>query len=129
MQVSVTKLFTFEAAHFLPDHTGKCRNVHGHSYTVEVTVRGPIVGGIARSDNGMVVDFGDISQAWKVVWDPRVDHRLLNDLVELNGHPPTAENLCMLFFEWFKTWCFSKGLDLLRVRVWETASGYAEVTE
>ena len=51
VRTSVTRCFTFEAAHQLPWHPGKCRNLHGHGYRLEVTVEGPV------NDDGMVLDF------------------------------------------------------------------------
>lgn len=62
---SITKIFRFEAAHHLPDHQGKCARLHGHSYKLEVMLRGAIKDSVGASDNGMVMDFGDISQIVK----------------------------------------------------------------
>jgi 6-pyruvoyltetrahydropterin/6-carboxytetrahydropterin synthase len=129
IKVSVTKVFQFEAAHILPSHNGKCSNLHGHSYAVEVSMSGPVIDNVHLSNNGMVVDFSVLSHAWKVTWESKVDHQLLNDLKELEHGPPTAENLAMMFFTWFASWATSMGVVCERVRVWETASGYAEVTQ
>ena len=56
MRTSVTTSFTFEAAHQLPWHSGKCRNSHGHRYRLEVPVEGPI------GPNGMVLDFVEVQR-------------------------------------------------------------------
>ena len=59
MTTSITKRFTFEAAHSIPHHTGKCKNLHGHSYILEITVTGPIQE--SGPEMGMVMDFTEIS--------------------------------------------------------------------
>lgn len=122
-EVSVTKSFTFDSAHRLDDYIGKCANLHGHTYKLEVTIKG-------RTDHrGIVVDFGDIK---KIVNEQIIgvyDHRFLNDLMEFNT---TAENMVFHFFEIIDTY-LSKIVDgtpcrLLRVRLWETPTAYAELT-
>lgn len=79
--------FKFEAAHRLPnvpsDH--KCSRLHGHSYQVQVHVKGPVEG---RS--GWVVDFGNIKDACKPIID-RLDHYYLNEIEGLEN--PTSERL------------------------------------
>lgn len=83
----ITKHFTFEAAHYLPNVPDghKCRRMHGHSYQVWVHVRGDV-----DQRHGWIVDFGDIKTAWKSL-DRELDHHLLNELPGLEN--PTAENL------------------------------------
>src|SRR5258708_39836826 len=56
----LTKVFVFEAAHFLPEHEGKCARMHGHSYRLEVSLRGPVQEA-PGSEQGMVLDFGTLS--------------------------------------------------------------------
>ena len=56
--IRVTKLFTFEAAHTLDDYDGACREIHGHSYRLSVTVKGTPCHDEQSPKNGMVVDFG-----------------------------------------------------------------------
>lgn len=58
----VTKIFHFESAHHLLGHRGKCAHLHGHSYRLEVTIRGPIKEAPRESDQGMVMDFNDLSR-------------------------------------------------------------------
>ena len=81
------KEFTFEAAHLLPHvpEGHKCRRLHGHSYRVDVHVRGPRV-----EPAGWVLDFGDLKAAWAPVHDA-LDHRYLNDVPGLEN--PTSEVL------------------------------------
>ncbi len=119
MRTTVTKIMHFSAAHSLPDHQGKCRNIHGHTYTVEVTVEGPLQDeGPARA---MVLDFGDLGDVVaRLVVDP-LDHQYLNDVLEV---VPTAEALA----GWMFRTLVDAGLPVTRVRLWETPTSYAEVT-
>ena len=121
----VTKIFHFESAHHLPGHRGKCAHLHGHSYQLEVTIRGPIKDMPGESDHGMVMDFGDLSRIVKNSVIERLDHRDLNEVTELHT---TAENLA----HWIWSELTNHGLsqDLLyRIRLWETESGYVEITK
>lgn len=70
------ELKTFDSAHQLPQHFGKCRNLHGHTYKVFVEVVGPIRVG-DRVDAGMVIDFGVIKTLWNEQLHPKLDHALL----------------------------------------------------
>ena len=114
MRTSVTRTFTFEAAHQLPWHEGKCRHLHGHSYRLEVTVEGPV------GPNGIVVDFGDIKTVVRRDVLARYDHRYLNDLFD----NPTAE---LVAAEIWKT-VEAADLAVSRIRLWETADSYVEIT-
>lgn len=60
--IRITKIFTFETAHVLYNYDGKCKNLHGHSYKLFVTVKGTPIDDINHPKNGMVVDFGDIKK-------------------------------------------------------------------
>jgi 6-pyruvoyltetrahydropterin/6-carboxytetrahydropterin synthase len=113
MRTSVTRSFTFEAAHQLPWHPGKCQRLHGHSYRLEVTVEGPI------GEQGIVVDFGDIKEVVRRDVIARYDHQYLNDLME----NPTAE---LLAHEIWKT-VEAADLPLSRIRLWETADSWVDV--
>jgi 6-pyruvoyltetrahydropterin/6-carboxytetrahydropterin synthase len=113
MQTSVTRIFTFEAAHQLPWHEGKCRNLHGHSYRLEVTVEGPV------GPSGIVVDFADIKRVVERDVVEVYDHRYLNDLLD----NPTAE---LLATEIWKT-VESADLAVSHIRLWETADSFVEI--
>src|SRR5215475_11828058 len=67
----ITREFTFEASHHLPGHRGKCRRPHGHSYRLQISLRGPIIEAPGQSDDGMVMDFDDLKQ---IVNDMLLDH-------------------------------------------------------
>ena len=85
--MDIFKEFTIEAAHHLPNvPTGhKCGRLHGHSFRIEVHVRGPV-----NPAMGWVIDFADIKSAFKPV-EEAIDHRYLNEVAGLEN--PTSENL------------------------------------
>jgi 6-pyruvoyltetrahydropterin/6-carboxytetrahydropterin synthase len=120
----LTKVVRFEAAHQLPGHQGKCANLHGHSYTLEVSVEGPIKQVPGASDDGMVMDFQELSTIIQRSVLQRLDHQFLNEVIEERS---TAENLA----HWIWDALLAGGLSaelLYRVRLWETATGYVEIT-
>jgi 6-pyruvoyltetrahydropterin/6-carboxytetrahydropterin synthase len=118
MRTSITKTFTFDAAHSLPRHQGKCRQLHGHTYRLEVTVRGALQE--RGPATGMVMDFADLSEAVRrLVVDP-LDHTYLNERFDF---APTAEALALWSFETLA----EAGLAVVRVRLWETPSSFATV--
>ncbi len=82
----VRRRFRFEAAHLLPNHPGKCRNLHGHSYVLDVTVDRPV-----DPESGMAIDFADLKQCVKKEVIDRLDHKNINDLME----NPTAEVMAL----------------------------------
>lgn len=121
----LTKTFRFEAAHSLPGHRGKCARLHGHSYRLEVALRGPIKDAPAQSDDGMVMDFEDLSRIVRNSVVERLDHR---DLNEVTGVRTTAENLA----HWIWDVLLRSGLReslLYRIRLWETENSYVELTQ
>ena len=78
----VRRTFDFEAAHVLPNHPGKCRNLHGHSYRLAVSVDRPV-----DPATGMAIDFGDLKDLVRREVVSVLDHRHVNDLID----NPTAE--------------------------------------
>lgn len=120
MRLTATRTTTFDAAHFLPAHPGKCARMHGHTYKVEVTV--------VRGDNqwydpdtGMVLDFGDLARVLDETLK-EFDHGILNDHIGL----PTAEVLAATLVTRIAPE-LPKGILLDRVRVWETPESFVEV--
>lgn len=105
----VVREFTFEAAHFLPDHPGRCRDLHGHGYRLEVWCAGPL-----DPQTGMVIDFADIKTIVTERVLERIDHTLLNDTIE----NPTAERVAA----WIWDQLASTRLPLSEVRLHETAN-------
>jgi 6-pyruvoyltetrahydropterin/6-carboxytetrahydropterin synthase len=112
MNVELVRSFTFQAAHALPKvpETHKCRRMHGHSYRIEVAVRGPV-----DPDTGWLIDFAEIEERVEPV-RKRLDHRVLNDVEGLEN--PTAEHLAAWIWERIRT--DLPGLH--RVTVYETDS-------
>lgn len=120
MKTSITKIFTFEAAHRLPNHSGKCARLHGHSYRLEVTVTGEIIN--EGSSEGMVFDFSDLGAVVEKEILNKWDHQFLNDLVDF---PPTAELLAGEIFKRLR----DAGLKVAKVSLWETPKAFATVEE
>ena len=121
----ITKSFRFEAAHQLPEHRGKCARLHGHSYRLDVTLRGPIKDDLEQPDYGMVMDFEKLSGIVRASVIEQLDHYNLN---EVTGIYTTAENLV----HWIWKTLVAAGLPealLYRVRLWETDSCFAEITQ
>ena len=87
--MELRKTFQFEAAHLLPhlpkDH--KCRRLHGHSFSVEIVVEGPCDPAL-----GWVMDYADISKAFRPLWE-QLDHYYLNEVEGLAN--PTSENIAI----------------------------------
>src|SRR5262245_24575925 len=81
MRVELRKTFQFEAAHLLPHlpKSHKCRRLHGHSFKVEV-----VVAGECYPKLGWLIDYADIAEAFKPIWE-KLDHRYLNDIPGLEN--------------------------------------------
>ena len=120
MNVSITKQFKFEAAHSLPNHDGKCKNLHGHSYVFEVTVRGHLIK--KGSKEGMIMDFADLSKVVEKEIVSQWDHQFLNDVLPF---VTTAENLAL---ECFKR-IAAQDISVTKIRLWETAKSFVEVCD
>lgn len=109
MKYTVSKRFTFEAAHSLPHlpEGHKCRNLHGHSYVIEVFCEGPL------DQRGFVIDYADISAAVNPIV-AKLDHQNLNEILPF---ATTAENLAA----WLWPYIFNVLPSLVRIDVHETA--------
>jgi len=118
--ITITRRFHFEAAHLLPEHEGKCKCLHGHSYKVEITVGGPLK--TEGPEGGMVMDFGKLKKVVQSEVLSKLDHTLLNDTVPKDFHPPTAENLCYHIAGIL----LKSGIPLRRVRIYETEDSHAD---
>ncbi len=99
MPFVITKKFDFEAAHFIPafEEGHKCREMHGHSFKVEVKIKGEL-----NEELGILMDFADI----KAVVKPYIeymDHACLNTLGERDDiallKNPTSENICIWLYQ------------------------------
>ena len=91
--MELRKTFQFEAAHHLPqlpeDH--KCRRLHGHSFQVDIVVDGP-----CDPQLGWVMDYAEISQAFKPLWE-QLDHHYLNEIEGLEN--PTSERVALWIWD------------------------------
>ncbi len=115
MRVTLTKTFSFEAAHWLPTFPQghKCRRMHGHSFHVDIVVAGEM-----DPAKGYLVDYGEIKTALEPL-KQRLDHYVLNEIEGLEN--PTAELLAKWVFDRLKP-----ALPLLAaVRVHETCTSEA----
>ena len=133
--ITVTKTVKFDAAHVLTNHQGLCKNLHGHTYRVDVSVSQA-----ADDDRDMVIDFKDLKGIANEVVCDRFDHAFIYNtesvgereiaaVVEKNGmrtvaipFRSTAENLAKLFFSDLK----ARIPGLGAVKVWEAADSCAE---
>jgi 6-pyruvoyltetrahydropterin/6-carboxytetrahydropterin synthase len=113
-EVSVDQ--TFAAGHALRNYKGRCENVHGHNFRVQVTIEGERL-----DDTGMLVDFLDVKKSMQEVIE-RLDHQFLNEIPPFDVKNPSAENIAEHFYE-----TMSRDLDknpvairIREVKVWET---------
>ena len=138
MNIRVTKIFEFEAAHALDCHDGKCSNIHGHSYKLHVTVVGKPSHDKGNPKDGMVIDFTDIKRIVKSMVVGPFDHALILEkdspylTVELKQRQklilydlqPTAENMIIDMVQRILT-KMPEDIKLHNVLLYETASSFA----
>lgn len=140
-KIRVTKQFQFDMAHALFGYDGPCKNIHGHTYHMEVTLLGQAIDDKSNAKLGMVVDFGDLKNIVKSEILEPFDHALVlneNATYAQSGFfekefekvirvpfQPTCENLVAYFVEKIKD-KFPESTQLIRVRLDETPSSYAE---
>jgi 6-pyruvoyltetrahydropterin/6-carboxytetrahydropterin synthase len=140
-RIRITREFTFEMAHVLQNYDGPCRNVHGHSYRLFVTITGIPVNDTSNPKNGMVVDFSELKRIVmsKIVdifdhavvvsndYDPdkmqMMKHTFGNTVV--TDYQPTCENLVADFAERLRNE-LPKGVELHSLKLYETAKSYSE---
>ena len=140
-KIRVTKRFHFEMAHILYEYDGLCRNIHGHSYKLEVTLLGETLNRPGDPKDGMVLDFGDLKTIVKSEIVDRLDHALMvsqmvpeNQLELLKkttnriimvDFQPTSENVAAYIAEILQQHLPS-GVSLFSIRLYETINSYAE---
>ena len=139
--IRVTREFTFEMSHVLRNYDGPCRNVHGHSYRLFVTISGTPVNNPDNPKNGMVIDFSELK---KIVLDNIVnkfDHSVVvsNDFDNVKKdmmsktfgnmvivhYQPTCENMVADFAAILRQ-KLPEGVKLNNLKLYETAKSYAE---
>jgi len=123
IHAKVGKQFTFHAAHQLPNHDGQCRNLHGHTYQVEVIAAGHISTEEGSPREGMVIDFGEIKEVYKEHIEPLVEHQNLNETLSDVVTVTTAENIAHWILKVFQR----ELRQVIGVRVWETPTSWVEV--
>ncbi|GMA60134.1 6-carboxytetrahydropterin synthase QueD [Alicyclobacillus fastidiosus] len=90
-RVALTKEFTFDAAHHLHLYDGKCKNLHGHTYRLVVTVSGYV------NEIGLVIDFSDLKRIYQTTIEDKLDHQYLNEV--LPAMNTSAENMVVWMWE------------------------------
>jgi 6-pyruvoyltetrahydropterin/6-carboxytetrahydropterin synthase len=138
--IRITKKFHFEMAHALYGYDGQCKNVHGHSYKLDVTVKGQPLDQKDHIKTGMVMDFTDLKAIVKpivqkhdhaTILNGNTPHRelsennLLFSKLVLVDYQPTSENIVIDFAQQIIT-LLPSNVKLHHIRLQETASSYAE---
>ncbi|MGH9610261.1 MAG: 6-carboxytetrahydropterin synthase QueD [Bryobacteraceae bacterium] len=107
---------TFAAGHALRNYHGKCENVHGHNYRVQVCLAGENV-----DENGLLFDFAELKKRLRATSE-YLDHQFINDLKPFDRLNPSAENLAKFFFDEIQK---ELKAPVAYVRVWETDTAFA----
>jgi 6-pyruvoyltetrahydropterin/6-carboxytetrahydropterin synthase len=140
--IRITKQFSFETGHALYGYDGKCKNLHGHSYQLHVTVIGKPIMDRGHKKNGMVIDFGDLKKIVEehivdifdhaMVFNKNTPHKELANVLEAQGHniilvdyQPTSEMMVIDFAETIKAH-IPVHIKLHSLKLYETATSYAE---
>jgi len=142
-KIRITKQFNFEAGHALYGYDGKCRNLHGHSYKLSVTVIGTPIADISHVKLGMVIDFGDLKKIVEEEIVDKFDHatifnkntphvELAKELMDrdhnviLVDYQPTTENMVIDFSKKIKS-RLPKNIKLHSLKLQETDTSFAEL--
>ncbi len=145
--MQITRRLEFDAGHRIPNHNSQCKHLHGHRYTIEITLSGDVITTEGVSEQGMVMDFSDVKRIAKEhvvdAWDHaflvyRRDQPVMDFLNSLPGHKtvvldviPTAENLAKVAFDLLQPAyrdIYGNHLRLERVRLYETPNNWADHT-
>lgn len=143
----ITRRLEFDAGHRIPNHKSQCRHLHGHRYAIEITLSGEVVATAGSSEEGMVMDFGDVKEIAKRLVVDAWDHAFLvysgdkavaDFLRSLPDHKtvvldviPTAENLAREAFRLLDPAyrdVYGNALRLERVRLYETPNNWADAS-
>ncbi|MDP3452293.1 MAG: 6-carboxytetrahydropterin synthase [Bacteroidales bacterium] len=137
--IRVTKEFRFEGAHALTGYDGKCRHIHGHSYSLFVTLKGSPKGDSTHPKSGMVLDFSELkSLVNELIIEPfdhalilRKDAKLATEIerdycnVIITDFQPTCENLAIYFADIIKN-RLPDHLKLSGLKLYETPTSFVE---
>lgn len=140
-KIRVTKRFHFEMAHTLFEYDGLCRNIHGHSYNLEVTLIGEPRNEPNHPKDGMVIDFSELKEMVKTHIVNRFDHALMlnrlipekqqeilrqtSDRIIIVDFQPTSENI-VAFIAKILQQHLPAGVTLFSIRLYETVTSFAE---
>ncbi|MBE0638353.1 MAG: 6-carboxytetrahydropterin synthase [Bacteroidales bacterium] len=140
-KIRITKAYKFDMAHALPGHDGLCKNIHGHSYELLVTLIGEPISEPESPKNGMVIDFKDLKRIIKDLIVDELDHSLIlrkdtpsNLLKEMQAHysriilvdyQPTSENMILDFAHRIRKE-LPEEVKLHHLKLWETVTSYTE---
>ncbi|MGY3792324.1 6-pyruvoyl trahydropterin synthase family protein [uncultured Aquimarina sp.] len=141
-KIRITKQFSFETGHALYGYDGKCKNVHGHSYKLSVTVIGEPITDTSHVKLGMVIDFGDLKKIVKediedvfdhaTVFNKNTPHVELAKELEKRGHnvilvdyQPTSENMVIDFAKKIRA-KLPENIELHSLKLQETETSFAE---
>jgi 6-pyruvoyltetrahydropterin/6-carboxytetrahydropterin synthase len=122
-EIMVVKEFSFDAAHYLPKYLGKCRGMHGHTYRLQIGIKGEI-----NPPTGMVVDFSLLKTYINNLVIDELDHKTLNE-VQVHAFPhenPTAENMALWVADLLSKHLPEAPVRVVFVRLYETPTSYAE---
>ena len=139
MKIRLTKEFRFEMSHALDQYQGLCRNLHGHSYKLFVTVIGEYVKNPQSNSSGMVLDFKRVKELVENSVINDFDHSIVlyknstfaNVIKETDTKmimfdcQPTCENLIMEFHDRI-TKVLPEGIKLAKIKLYETETSFAE---
>lgn len=141
--IQITKVIEWDMGHRVPNHRSKCRNPHGHRYRLELTVAGPICEAVGESDEGMVMDLGDVKAIMREAVHDVLDHGFMvheDDTVMRRFFETNADQEFRVIIvpfvptvERISEWCgrqlranLPAGLDIVNVRVFETPNSWAD---
>ena len=113
----------FAAAHQLRGYKGKCENLHGHNWRVQLTVASDKL-----NDIGIVVDFHDLKDSLNEIVSS-LDHAFLNDLFPFTEKNPSSENIARWIYESLKNKTADENYDISSVTVWESETASATYYE
>lgn len=112
----ITIIKSFSAAHMLEDIGGKCEDLHGHNFKVEVTVKAKDL-----NSSGILVDFRDVKKWLREIFD-LLDHQHLNEIPPFAGESPSSENIAKYICQEMQSKASGQSVKVARVKVWESES-------
>ena len=138
--LTLTKIFRFEAAHAIHGYAGKCRHIHGHTYTLHVTVSGVLKDEKGHPFDGMIMDFTDLKKWVNEAVIRHFDHFLLLrkesalskmsfpewDRIYLTDYQPSCENMLLDMAQRLMD-SLPEGIKIRRLKLYETPTAYADL--